>query len=139
MATSLNARVGPWNSSSTHRAAVDLHQRRDGRMPEARIGVARERDQLAAREAPPTNGSSTADRHLGERLARRAPAMVSGRNVRPGLRHVEAAIARETCQQGLLEGELRRFASGADISHGSGTHWVAWKGCPGTLGRGAKA
>ena len=95
-------------------AAVDLHQRRHRRVAEAGVGVARERDQLGARDRAAGERLQQGDGDLGERLAGEARDRL-GRNLRPGLRHVEPAVAREPRQQRILEGELRGLASGADV------------------------
>ena len=50
-------------------AAVDLHERRHGGVAEAGVGVARDRDQLAAGDAAAGERLEQRDGHLGERLA----------------------------------------------------------------------
>ena len=85
-------------------AAVDLHERRDGRVAEAGVGVAR--DARSARPAewqPPANGSSSATATSANGLPAKA-AMASGDELRPGLRHIEPAVARKPGQQRVLEG-----------------------------------
>ena len=105
--------------------AVDLHQRRHGRVAEAGVGVARRCAISSPRGmAPPANGSSSATATSANGLPAKA-AIVSRRQLRPGLRHIEPAVARQPGQQRVLEAELGRFASGADVSQGSGLS-LAW-------------
>ena len=101
--------------------AIDLDQRRDGGMAEAGVGVAGEREQLAARDGSRrANGSSSDAATSANGLPAKA-AIVSRGELGPGLRHVEPAVARQARQQRVLEAELGRFASGADVSQGSRT------------------
>ena len=92
---------------------VDLHERTDGGVAERGVRLvagAREhvtRD-LAAHErldhAPGDLGVARLSGELGQR--------------RPALRHVEAAVAREPCEQHVAEAELRGRPSGRDVAHG---------------------
>jgi hypothetical protein len=95
-------------------AAVYLDEGSDGRVAEAGIGVARERHQLGPGDRAAHVGLEQRDRDLGERLAGEAGDGL-GRNPRPGLRDIEPTVARKPGQQGGLEGQLRRFASGAYV------------------------
>ena len=60
--------------------------------------------------APPANGSMI-DRDVGEGLAgERGDGL--GRQRRPGLRHIEPAVARQPGQHDVLEPQRGRLASG---------------------------
>ena len=50
IARSLNASVGPWNSSSTKRVGAKLRQRRDRRMTERAVGVVRHAREVGIRD-----------------------------------------------------------------------------------------
>ena len=102
IATSLKASVGPWNSSRIHRLRSDLNERRDGRVAETRIGIAGERNELAARHCASRERLQNRCRNLGEGLAGKGRDGVRLQS-RPGLRHVKAAVARETRKQRVLE------------------------------------
>ena len=120
IATSLNASVGPWNSSSIQTFRSSLNERRHRRMAEARIGVAADlatvpraewcrRQKLQHLEPPPARRGVCAIRAI----ACGVPVAASF------LRHVEAAVARQAGEQGVFEAELRGFASGADVAQGT--------------------
>ena len=89
-------------------AAVDLHQRRDGRVAEAGVGVAGERDQLAARDGAAGEGLQQRRGNLGERLAGEAGDRLGGQ-LRPGL----AARTARRRAPARPAGRPRRTSSGA--------------------------
>ena len=79
IATSLKASVGPWNSSRIAQAAVELDQRRDGRVAEAGVGVAGHAGSSSRGMSPPVNGWITSTAISANGLPANA-AIVSGEN-----------------------------------------------------------
>ncbi len=77
----------------------------------------------ALRRAAPVEAVRDEGRHHlgGERgIVEVAPAaqIVRGEG-RPALRHVEAAVGRETGEEDVFEGQRGRAAAGAYVTHGS--------------------
>jgi hypothetical protein len=95
-------------------AAIDLHERRHGGVAEAGVGLAGDRDQLVVGDRAARERLQQRDGHFGERPAGEGRNGL-GRQAGPRLRQVEPAVARKTRQQRVLEGQLRRFASGAHV------------------------
>ena len=95
---------------------IDLHQRADGRVVEAGIGLAHDPRESGAADLAAEVGRQHPDRQL--RIGKPAHgADVGGRKKRPFGRHVEAAVAGEPGQQRIREAEDGRFAARAQISH----------------------
>ena len=93
---------------------VELDERADGRVAEARVGLGAQPLQqrgleLVARERP--------DHARGD--ARIARSRARARERGPALGHVQAAVAREAGEQRVAEAERRSAAAGRDVAHGS--------------------
>ena len=117
MARSLKASVGPWNSSSRNVFGAELRERRHRRMAERAVGLARHarRDRPRRSRRRRTAGSPRPPpRHRAGRRSRRS---VCGRKPRPGLRHIEAAVAGEARERDIDEAERRGLAAGGDVAH----------------------
>ncbi len=87
-------------------------------MAETGIGGARQLGQFIARDG--ASGEQLED--LGrDRMERGVCEFRNRRSVdaRPCLRHVKAAVAGKAGEQGVFEAQLRSFASGADVAHGT--------------------
>ena len=65
MATSLKASVGPWNSSSRNVFDAKLRDRRDRRMAEGAIGLARDAREIGVGNAVARERADHLDRDLG--------------------------------------------------------------------------
>ena len=92
---------------------IELHERADRGVAEARVGLVAQpleqrRLDLVARERRDDAGGDA-----GKGLTR-----PRGRQRRPALRHVEAAVDREPREQGVAEAERRRLAAGREVAHG---------------------
>ena len=111
-ATSLNASVGPWNSSSSHWSIVDLDERGDGRVAERRVRVVADPLEhhpvdLAVDERPHHRrgdvGVVAEARQVGQR--------------RPLVGHVQPAVDGEPGEQHVGEAELGRRTARRDVPH----------------------
>ena len=92
---------------------VELDERADGRVAEARVGLGAQPLQqgglqLVARERPDDARGDARIAAPGARARQRGPV----------LGHVQAAVAREAGEQRVAEAERRRAAAGRDVAHG---------------------
>ncbi len=112
-AMSLNASVGPWNSSSSQWCVVDLHERCHRRVAEAVVGVVTDRSQASDRRGRRRRTGASPTR----RCRRTSPAPLEIRQARPLGRHVQAAVVGEAGEQHVGEPEVGRVAAGRDVPH----------------------
>ena len=123
-ATSLNASVGPWNSSSSHCRVVDLDERHDRRVAERRVRVAHIRSNTARSISPPTNGAHHGRGDVG--VVARA-ASVGQRGPLGG--HVQPTVVGEPGEQHIGEPELGRRAARRHVPHVSRRSRAAARRC----------
>ena len=88
------------------RIRADLDQRRDGGMAEARVGFARNGQQLVARNGAAGKQVQDRCRDVGEGLAGKVGDGLGGQPG-PGLRHVEPAVARQARSAGRRQSRVR--------------------------------
>ena len=100
-------------------ARPELHQRRDRRMAEIAVGLARHAGEVVVGDGVADERTDDLDRDLRIGPAGKARDRV-GVEPRPGLRHVEAAVAGKPGEHHLDETERRGLAPGGDIAHGWG-------------------
>lgn len=94
---------------------VELLQRRDGLMGEVRVGLARQPRQVGIGDRPADIRLQHREGGLVIALAAQG-APFGGRELRPSLGHVQTAVARQPCEQHVVEGESGRFAAGREIT-----------------------
>src|SRR5262245_4028701 len=99
--------------------AVELTQRRHGAMAEDSVGLAYDPGEGAGFDAPGDERRHDALRQLGIFQAREG-LQIGRRQMRPVLRHIETAVAGQTREQNVIEGERRGGAPGADVTQGGG-------------------
>ncbi len=95
---------------------ADLPERRHGRMTERPIGLARHAGEIGVRDRAADERTHDLDRDLrigpaGEARDRLAI------ELRPGFRHIEAAVAGEARERDVDKAEWRGFAPGRDVAH----------------------
>ena len=95
---------------------AELRDRHHRRMPERAVGFAREPRQIGLRDRVADERPDHLDRHLGIGPAGKAGDGLT-RKARPGLRHIEAAVAGQARERHIHEAKRRGFAAGGDVAH----------------------
>ena len=114
-AKSLNASVGPWNSSSSHSLWPSCTRGATAGWRNCGVGVARDRAQLVRRQETLHEGLH--DRGGEIRVIEPRPgAHLPGAEARQRFRHVQAAVRREAGEHHVFESECGRLAPRADVS-----------------------
>ena len=116
IARSLNASVGPWNSSSDEGVHAELRQRRDRGMAKIAIGLARHAGEIGFADGIADERPDHLDGNFGIGTAGKGGNRLR-LEARPGFRHIEAAVAGKAREHGLGKAERRGLAPGRDIMH----------------------
>ena len=93
-----------------------LRERRHRRMAEAAVGLARHAGEVVLGNGVADEGPDHLDRHLGIGPAGEFRD-VAAIELRPGLRHIEAAVAGEPRERHIDKTERRSLAAGGYITH----------------------
>ena len=95
---------------------AELRQRRDRGMAELAIGLARHAGEIGLGDGAPDERPDHLDGDFGIGTAGKA-GDGPGLEPRPGLRHIEAAVAGEAREHGFGEAKGRGLAPGRDVMH----------------------
>ena len=103
-------------------AGRDLRKRRNGRVAERAVGVVRHAGEFRVRNGAADEGAHDLAGDFGVGLAGQRRNLRGGKN-RPGLRHIEAAVAGEPGQSHIDEAERGGFASGGNVAQRRVFRW----------------
>ena len=103
-------------------AGRKLRERRDRRMAEAAVGIMGHAREIGVRDGPADEGAHDFAGDLCVRPTGETGNLF-GRETRPGLRDIEAAIAGKTRERHVNEAERGGFASRGNVTHRMS--WVA--------------
>ncbi len=97
-------------------AGAVLHQRRDRRVAEIVVGLARQAREIVLRHGVADEWTDHFDGDFGI-----GPAGEAGDGLRieprPGFRHIEAAVTGKAREHDLQKAERRGFAAGGNVAH----------------------
>src|SRR5262249_22960783 len=96
---------------------ADLRERRHGRMAEGVVRLARHAGEVAVCDRAGRKTAHDLDRDLGIGPAGEARDRLAVEPW-PGLRHIEATVAREPGGRDVEKAEWRGLARGGDVAHG---------------------